>query len=70
MGKKEYERAAEIVREFRRNNPPDPRSGVQTDNTDEIASHIEKSFIKLFNHFDSKGRFQQGRFLEACKVKG
>ena len=62
MGKKEYEYAANLVREFRAEHG-------QSDMTDGIAAHIEEAFTDLFNHFDSKGRFDNRRFLQACKVK-
>ena len=62
MGKKEYERAAEIVREFR----AEHGSG---DMSEGIAAHIEKSFMDLFNTFDSRGRFDNQRFIQACRNK-
>lgn len=62
MGKKEYERAAEIVREFR----AEHGSG---DMSEGIAAYIEEAFVDLFNTFDSKGRFDNTRFRQACKTK-
>jgi len=62
MGKKEYEYAANLIREFR----AEHGSG---DMSDGIATHIEEAFLDLFNHFDSKGRFDNSRFSAACKVK-
>jgi hypothetical protein len=61
MGKKEYEYAANWVREFRSAHSGEMGNGV--------AEHIEEAFTDLFNHFDSKGRFNMQRFLDACKVK-
>ncbi len=62
MGKKEYEYAANLVREFRAEHG-------DSEMTNGIATHIEEAFLDLFNHFDSKGRFDNRRFLDACKKK-
>lgn len=62
MGKKEYEFAANWLREFR-------ATHGEGEMTEGVAAHIEEAFTDLFNHFDSKGRFNQPRFLAACKVK-
>jgi hypothetical protein len=62
MGKKEYEHAAKHVREYRDAHNPN-------DQTERIAHHMEQAFVSLFNTFDSKGRFDQTRFLAACRKK-
>lgn len=62
MSKKEYEFAANWLRVFRAQHG-------ESAMTEGVAAHIEEAFTDLFNHFDAKGRFDQRRFLAACKAK-
>ena len=60
MTKKEYEFAANWLREFRAEHG-------KGDMSEGVAVHIEEAFVDLFNHFDSKGRFDRARFLKASR---
>lgn len=62
MGRKEYEHAAAYVRKIR----TEKKHGALTEG---IASNVEDAFVDLFNKFDTAGRFDQRRFLAACKEK-
>ena len=59
MSKKDYIRAAEIVREFRDGLFP------TREFNELVASHIEQAFVDLFSSTNS--RFDQERFIEACR---
>jgi hypothetical protein len=60
MTKKDYIRAAEIVRVFRNYHGPG-------DMSEGIAVHIEDALVDLFA--PDNRRFDVDRFREACKIK-
>lgn len=57
--KKDYERAAKIVREFRLHN-------LEYAATDRCADLIQESFVRFFQ--DENPRFDEKRFRAACLI--
>ena len=66
MTKKNYAKAAEIVRDFRNRHSKGgtfKEAGV----VDEVANQIENSFIEFFNA-DDNPRFDVNKFRQACRT--
>lgn len=62
MGKKQYEFAATLIREL--------RASKDSDKHDYLGSfYLESCFVEFFKKFDTRGVFQEGRFVDACKPK-
>ncbi len=65
MTKKEYNRAAKIVRTHRENFDP-----MYSTKGDRVAQEIEDAFVELFEgDTTSKNHFDTHRFREACQFK-